>query len=145
MNEWHLVPLIRHGRVFIAEQEQEVLGSVQYMLDWEEPKRAYLYGVAMSQGCRGKGLGTAFLKETFRQLADAGIREVELTVAPENASAIKVYREKLGFTVTEFRKDEYGPGEDRVVMKLLLCTGTDIYATSRRRCRRYEGYRILAE
>ncbi|GMA98733.1 hypothetical protein [Pelosinus sp. IPA-1] len=33
MNAWHLVPLIRHGRVYILEKELEVIGLIQYMLD----------------------------------------------------------------------------------------------------------------
>lgn len=126
MNEWHLVPLIRHGRVFIALQDQDIVGSVQYMLDWDQPKRAYMYGIAMSKDWRGRGLGTAFLIETFRQLTADGIEEVELTVDPQNTAAIKVYQEKLGFSVTEFRKNEYGQGEDRIVMKVSL----DIRCTS---------------
>lgn len=123
MNEWHLVPLIRHGRVFIAVKDYNIVGSVQYMLDWERPKRAYMYGIAMSKDWRGKGLGTTFLKETFRQLTVGGIEEVELTVDPQNIPAIKVYQEKLGFSVTEFRKNEYGQGEDRMVMKVSLDIG----------------------
>lgn len=120
MNEWHLVPMIRHGRVFIALEQGEFLGSVQYLLDWEQPQKAYMFGIAITKKWQGKGIGTAFLKETFVQLLNDGIKEVELTVDPLNAAAIKVYQDKLNFAVTEFRKDEYGPGEDRVVMKVLL-------------------------
>ena len=122
MNEWHLLPLIRHGRVFVSLQDKKVIGSVQYLLDWENPKRAYLYGVAMAKPWRGMGVGTTFLQETFRRLSDEGIEEIELTVSSENIGAIKVYQEKLGFSATAFRKNEYGLGEDRMVMQVLLIT-----------------------
>ena len=120
MNEWHLLPLIRHGRVFVSLQDQEVIGSVQYLLDWENPKRAYMYGVAMAKPWRGMGVGTSFLQETFHLLFDDGIEAIELTVSSKNVGAIKVYQEKLGFNATAFRKNEYGLGEDRMVMQVLL-------------------------
>lgn len=123
MNEWQLVPLIRHGHVYVTRKEGKVIGAVQYMRDWHNPQKAYMIGVSIAQEQRGRGAGTGFIKETFNLLAAEGIKEVELTVAPANAAAIKVYEGKLGFTVTEFRRNEYGPGEDRLVMKLLLNNG----------------------
>ena len=123
MNEWHLVPLIRHGHVYITRQERKIIGAVQYMLDWHNPQKAYMIGVSIAKEQRGQGVGTGFIRETFIPLAAEGIKEVELTVAPANAAAVKVYEAKLGFTVTEFRRDEYGEGEDRLVMNLLLTNG----------------------
>ncbi|QDR79662.1 GNAT family N-acetyltransferase [Sporomusa termitida] len=120
MNEWQLVPLIRHGHVYVTRKAGEVIGAVQYMLDWHNPKKAYMIGVSIAKEQRGQGVGTGFIKETFTPLAAEGIEEVELTVDPANAAAVKVYKGKLGFTVTEFRRDEYGDGEDRLVMKLSL-------------------------
>jgi len=120
MNEWHLVPLIRHGRVYVACIEGEVVGSVQYLLDWENPLKAYMFGVAITKTWQGKGLGTEFLKQSFHALAESNIQEVELTVDPNNTAAVKVYETKLGFMVTDFRKNEYGAGENRLVMQLLL-------------------------
>lgn len=122
MNEWHLVPFIRHGQVFAAVEGEEVLGAVQYMRDWQQPERAYLYGVSVSRERRGKGLGTVLLRDSFRELLQSGITEVELTVDPQNAAAIRVYQEKLGFSIGELRRNEYGAGEDRLVMRLQLAS-----------------------
>jgi ribosomal-protein-alanine N-acetyltransferase len=121
MNEWHLVPFIRHGRVYITRsQEEEVIGLVQYFLDWNHPQKAYMMGVSITKEYRGKGLGTRFIKETFAALAKERIKEVELTVDPKNIAAVKVYQNKLGLQVIDFRKNEYGDGEDRLVMNTLL-------------------------
>lgn len=120
MNEWHLVPLIRHGRVFAGRREGIIVGSIQYMLDWNDFKKAYLVGVSVCQNWRGKGIGTELLMESFQQLAQQGIKEVELTVDPANTGAVKLYETKLGFIVSEFRKAEYGEGQDRLVMKCML-------------------------
>lgn len=118
MNEWHLVPLIRHGRVFISRHNEVVVGAVQYMRDWERPELAYMVGVSVAAEARGKGIGTHLLVESIKKLFEDNFVEVELTVAADNVAAVKVYKDKLGFEVTEFRESEYGQGQDRVVMVL---------------------------
>ncbi|MGE4588630.1 MAG: GNAT family N-acetyltransferase [Acidaminococcaceae bacterium] len=120
MNEWHLLPLIRHGRVFVIKEKDHVLGSIQYMLDWNTRNKAYIYGIAIAEESRGKGLGTRLLADSIQKLANDNIEEVELTVDPANIVAINVYHKKLGFAITEFRESEYGDNEDRLVMTLNL-------------------------
>lgn len=118
LNEWHLVPIIRHGRVFIIKNDESVVGCVQYMLDWNSPQRAYMIGASVAKETRGKGIGTELLVKSITTLFAENICEVELTVAADNFGAVKVYREKLGFKVIDFRKNEYGQGHDRLVMLL---------------------------
>ena len=120
LNEWSLLPFIRHGRVYIAKQQQEVVGLIEYMRDWSNPHKAYLVGVSIAKEMRGQGLGTILLHTTLRLLEKENIEEIELTVDPKNLGAIKVYEEKLGFIKKSFRVDEYGAGENRLVMSLLL-------------------------
>lgn len=118
MNEWHLVPVIRHGRVFVIKENDVVVGEVQYMLDWDKPGLAYLIGVAIAGEVRGKGIGTELLTKSIKSLFDDKVTTIELTVEADNLAAIRVYKEKLGFEVTDFRENEYGPGQDRLVMAL---------------------------
>lgn len=120
MNAWHLVPLIRHGRVYIFRQDKAVLGAVQYMLDWDNPHKAYMVGVAISKESRGQGIGFKLLQGSFNALFKDKITEVELTVDHNNIVAVKLYESKFGFVITDSRPHEYGEGEDRLVMKLML-------------------------
>jgi ribosomal-protein-alanine N-acetyltransferase len=120
LNEWHLVPLIRHGRVYIVRKNQEIVGLIQYMLDWNYPQKAYMVGVSIDTEWRGRGVGTELLKESFIRLQQDNIKEIELTVDPQNISAVTLYEKKLGFVITELRDNEYGEGENRLVMKLVL-------------------------
>ncbi len=120
LNEWHLVPFIRHGRVYAVKKNQEVVGLVQYMLDWDNPRKAYMVGVSIAKEMRGQGLGTEFIKKSLKALAGENIEEVELTVDPANVAAIRVYESKLGFLSKMVRTDEYGQGENRMVMTLSL-------------------------
>lgn len=120
LNEWHLIPLIRHGRVFAARKGQTIIGVIEYMLDWDNPRKAYMIGVSIAKEARGQGLGTELIKRTLQILSRENLTEVELTVHPENLAAIRVYENKLGFKTEELRTDEYGHGEDRLVMTLSL-------------------------
>lgn len=120
LNEWHLVPFIRHGRVYVAREKDKVIGLIEYMRDWDNPQKAYLMGVSIAQELRGKGLGTKLIYTSLQTLRQENIEEVELTVDPGNTAAIKVYEEKLGFVTGNTRLNEYGVGENRLVMVLSL-------------------------
>lgn len=124
LNEWHLVPFIRHGRVYVAIEKDEIVGLIQYMRDWDNPAKAYLMGVSIAKEVRGKGLGTTLIHSSLQALRQENIEEVELTVDPKNSTAISVYAEKLGFVVRDTRMNEYGAGENRLVMTLALCNLT---------------------
>jgi ribosomal-protein-alanine N-acetyltransferase len=117
LNEWMLVPLIRHGRVFALFDGQRIIGGAQFVRDWDDSARAYLVGIAVDRDERGKGLGARFLSGCLDELRSEGVGSVELTVDAANAPAVSVYREKLGFETIGTRKDEYGAGNDRVVME----------------------------
>ena len=117
---WNLEPLIRHGRVYVYRLDNEIVGLVHYMLDWDRPQKAYMVGVSISKQSRGQGIGAKLLSESFEALSKETIEEVELTVDPNNAAAVKLYESKLGFLVTDFKDNEYGEGEGRLVMKLSL-------------------------
>jgi ribosomal-protein-alanine N-acetyltransferase len=86
------------------------------MRDMADISQAYLMSVAVLPVFRGQNVGTALLNYALANLKRYGITRVLLTVDPANFNALSVYREKLGFTVVNSAKDEYGPGEDRLVM-----------------------------
>lgn len=116
LNEWQLVPLIRHGRVFVLRRDGEIIGAVQYMADWENRNKAYAVGISIAGKWRGQSLGTELFAVSLEELSKDNISTVELTVAPHNAAAIKVYRDKLGFRDAGYLPAEYGEGEDRLLM-----------------------------
>jgi ribosomal-protein-alanine N-acetyltransferase len=115
LNEWGLAPLIRHGAVYIVFQAETPVGVIEYLRDLDNPAQAYLYGLAVDVEYRGRGLGKKLLTYSLQQLMKTGIKEVELTVEPDNEPAINLYQQH-GFKKVDYRADEYGPGEDRIVM-----------------------------
>lgn len=122
MNEWFLPAFIRRGKVYSlwVEGHERPIGVAECMVSWGRPECAYLFGIAIRQGWRGKGLGTRFLKEICQRLREMGFTTLDLTVSPTNAAALRVYQDKLGFRTIAFHQAEYGQGEDRLVMRLDL-------------------------
>ncbi|WP_129595867.1 GNAT family N-acetyltransferase [Anaerophilus nitritogenes] len=122
MDEWGLVPQIRHGNVYVLKEEnkKEIVGIAIFMRDWEKVDQCYLFDYAISPVFQGKGLGYSFLKILCKELRCQGFVKISLTVDIENTAAIKLYKDKMGFKIESFSKDEYGKGHDRYIMELDL-------------------------
>lgn len=60
------------------------------------PHTAHIPQVAVTNGFQGRGLGTALMELSFRDVAAEGFQEVTLTVTDLNAGAVRLY-ERLGF------------------------------------------------
>lgn len=120
MDEWGLVPQIRHGNVYIIKEEgkKEIIGLAILMRDWEDFYKAYLFDYAIAEEFRGHGFGYEFLKIIIENLAEQGFDELSLTVDVENKPAIRLYQDKIGFEPVLLKFDEYGKGHDRYVMEL---------------------------
>ena len=122
MDEWGLVPQIRHGNVFILKEKDKrrLVGLAILMRDWEDLEKAYLFDFAIGEDFRGRGLGYHFLLSIGHNLQEQGFKRMGLTVDVNNAAAIHLYRDKLGFEVMSMSRDEYGKGHDRHLMRLEL-------------------------
>ena len=108
--------MIRCGRVFVLEEDSNVIGSAELMREWSETNSLFLVGFSIGKRHRGKGLGRVFLQEVLKRVRSEGSR-LRLTVSAKNKAAVNLY-EGLGFKEIEFCRDEYGPGEDRLLMEL---------------------------
>ncbi len=116
LNHWGLAPMIYHGAVYVIFMDKVAVGIAEYMRDIKDPVKAYLYGVTIDKRYHNQGLASRLLDYSFRDLKSLGIRKFELTVDPNNSAAIHLYQHKFGFKQIDYRKDEYGQGEDRVIM-----------------------------
>lgn len=120
MDEWGLVPQIRHGNVYVLKEEgkKDLVGIAILMRDWEDIYKAYLFDYAIAEEFRGFGLGYRFLKVIIEDLSEQGFDKVSLTVDVENDTAISLYEDKMGFESILYKLDEYGKGHDRFIMEL---------------------------
>ncbi|MCD8196987.1 MAG: ribosomal protein S18-alanine N-acetyltransferase [Lachnospiraceae bacterium] len=111
---------------------RESLGKVDYLfLVCEEQGTIVGYGgllrvgdeadlldIAVAEGDRGRGIGTAIVAELLRRGRALGIRAFTLEVRVSNCEALHVY-EKLGFTREGLRKEFYEkPREDAAILWL---------------------------
>jgi|AGTN01.1.fsa_nt_gi Acetyltransferases len=118
LSEYVIVPLLYHGKVYAAVDEEDDLVACAYFIrDMADTGLGYLMSVAVLPQLRGHDVGTALLSFAFSHLKRFGIAKVQLSVDPANFSALSAYREKLGFTVVESLQDDPGAGEDRLIME----------------------------
>ena len=117
LTEYVIVPLLRHGKVYVAvDEEDTIIASAYFLRDMADTQMAYLMSVATLPFFRGHDVGTGLLNYAFSDLKNLGISRLQLTVDPANFNALSTYREKLGFTVADSAEDEYGTGEEKLIM-----------------------------
>lgn len=117
---WQIEAFGRFGKVFGVFVDKSIVGDAQFLRDWEKSGTAYLAGMAVYTKFQNKGLGTLLLQQALADLKEDNVKTVYLHVDPNNARAIHLYLNKMHFTTEEFRKNEYGLGNDRIFMKLSL-------------------------
>lgn len=117
LNEWSLPPFLNYGRVYLAKFNGKPVGLAELMRDWRDPELAYLYGFAVARDYQKQGIGTAMLRTILEGLPRAGFKRLQLTVHPENHTAIHIYQDKFGMKPVNFITDYYGPGEDRWLLE----------------------------
>lgn len=117
LTEYVVIPLMRHGRIYVAVDEDDTpVASAYFMRDMNDLDLAYLLSVAVLPAFSGYDIGVALLEYALSDLKDYCVTKVQLTVDPANFKALATYRERLGFLVSEGSPDEYGAGDDRLTM-----------------------------
>jgi ribosomal protein S18 acetylase RimI-like enzyme len=81
----------------VAHNEGRLLGAlVLVAVPTLTGRRAWIEDVVVDQGARGRGVGTALVREALRLAADYDARSVELTSRPSREAANRLYQ-RLGF------------------------------------------------
>ncbi|MFM7718616.1 MAG: N-acetyltransferase family protein [Actinomycetota bacterium] len=76
----------------VAEVGRAVVGSLEIVRDRSEATRhVATFGMHVARAHRGRGVGTALLREALRWAEAVGVRKVELSVYPDNAAALALY------------------------------------------------------
>lgn len=116
VGKWNIKPFAKYGKVFaqFAQETDEIISVIEVLSSFDR-KKAYLYGVFTVEKYCSKGYGKKILQYVLEDLKKENIKEVELTVSPENEIAIKLY-EKFGFKIKEKLENEYGEGNNRYLM-----------------------------
>lgn len=116
LNEWHLPVVARHGWLYIMECDGRVIAAAGLISD-RRAGCAFLFDLAVTANLQGQGYGRRLLLHVIADQRQAGLNRLELTVSPDNVPGVALY-DRLGFKVVENYAEEYGPGEDRLLMVL---------------------------
>ncbi len=112
--------LLHHGRTFLLQAEDLVIGTCQCLRSWKNPKEAALFCMALRPGWLGQGLGRYFVDQVLQALSTGGIQSVVLEVDPADRRAIHLYEEVFGFKAYDRVEDQYGRGKGKVHLRLEL-------------------------
>ena len=97
-----------HDIAFVADIDSKIVGAawVRIMNDYGHiDDSTPSFAISLYKEYRGKGIGTALMKEMLTTLKERGYEQVSLSVQKENFAA-KMYR-KLGFQIIEENKEEF--------------------------------------
>lgn len=101
----------------LAEADGEVVGYVCGYTLFEDGE---LLKIAVSQDCRGRGIGGLLLDSFTEKAMSQGAEQIFLEVRTSNEPALGLYKSR-GFEKTRIRKRYYPDGEDALEMKRELC------------------------
>lgn len=102
--------------VFVSTIDEKPVG---YLLAFDDGDRAYIAEVAVAPDHRREGRATELIETYVDQTATAGIRELSLTVDPDNQAAIAFY-ETMGFDVAGRENEFYENGDALVLSRSLV-------------------------
>ena len=103
---------------FLAEDDEGVWGHT-VSARAEDPHVGWILGMAIHPERQRRGWGKYLLQSSIDRMHDYDIDIIRLLVKPNNKIARRLY-ENFGFIETGERTDHFGPGEDRMLMSLLL-------------------------
>ncbi|MEV4317138.1 N-acetyltransferase [Actinocrispum sp. NPDC049592] len=108
-----------HREWWLVAEHPEGLRGYSLGVPTFDRRHGWLLGLGVRREFQRRGYGRSLTVRSMRLLADAGVREVSLTVEPANHRAIGLYSE-LGFERERLARDYLGPGEHRLIMTAAL-------------------------
>ena len=107
------------GHYFIvAEEDNQILGYALGAVNTKQ-KQAWVLSLGVSEKARGRGLGKQLTEQLIEVLKTEDLKEIALTVFPENKAAIKIYKD-LGFEGSPVLNNYFLDNEARIVMTLAV-------------------------
>ncbi|RUO24392.1 ribosomal-protein-alanine N-acetyltransferase [Aliidiomarina minuta] len=99
----------------------EQLAGYAIVLHRQNSQYWRLYSMAISENCRGQGIGQQLLRHILRKAQEERKSGVRLEVKCDNQAAVRLYH-RHGFEVTELLPNYYEDGSDGYKMQLSFDT-----------------------
>jgi [ribosomal protein S18]-alanine N-acetyltransferase len=97
----------------VAEQDGVLVG---YGLGGIGSESGWILGVAVEPSFQGAGIGRALTQAVLERMEARGVRRVSVTVHPDNAAALGLYR-SLGFELERSEPDYFGEAKPRLLLR----------------------------
>ncbi|MEG0257133.1 MAG: GNAT family N-acetyltransferase [Christensenella sp.] len=117
MDIFDLIAMLRHARVYVAVEYDEILGAVYFMRNFDNTDKVFLHSINIIDPQAYPNLGTSLLNIAFSDMRAFGIKIVEVSVDPSNYRALKIYREQLGFVASDSMQSEILNGEEILMLQ----------------------------
>jgi len=111
--------MARAGRIY-ALREGSIISTEAIVLASFPTGNSFLFSLAVLENFRHKGHGKKLMKAICEDLAEEGVKTMELTVAPENQAAINLYCMHFQFEKIAFIENHFGPGQHRLLLRKTL-------------------------
>lgn len=99
------------GTCVVAECENKIIGFLSAFQPPGRPDAIFVWQVAVAESQRGKGLGSALLKELLKRKECAGVRYLETTVTPSNIPSQSLFRKLARDLGTRCEVEECFPSD----------------------------------
>jgi ribosomal-protein-alanine N-acetyltransferase len=101
--------------IIALNKNGDIIGYTLGGINAGEPKSGLVMRIFVAPGFRRYGAGGLLMDELEKRFSQFRVVSVSLTVSPLNEGAVRLY-EKFGFARSDYIKDYFGKGEDRIVM-----------------------------
>jgi len=95
------------GEILIAQEAGQIVGLVQ-IVPTDEPGCAEIKSIAVVEGKRSQGIGTALLRGALDYCRSQDVRLVSLATAAASVQALQFYQ-RHGFRLRRIIRDFYSP------------------------------------
>lgn len=103
---------LKGSECVVAEVENKIAG---FCISARREEQGYIVTIDVLPGHRRLHIGTQLLEEIERRLAEAGVSEITLETATDNASAVAFWK-KHGYRSRGIREGYYPNGRDAYAM-----------------------------
>ncbi len=111
------LPFSRTVIASLSVDRNEVIAG--YLCRWLVADECHILNVAVDPNARRRGIGERLIENALAEAKARSATVVTLEVRRSNLPARGLYR-KFDFQERRLRRNYYGPGEDAIVMELLL-------------------------
>ncbi|MBR1368546.1 hypothetical protein RJ53_03110 [Methanocalculus chunghsingensis] len=101
---------------FVSSVDDQITGYAIGSLVSGAPEKGWILRLQVAEPYRRQGIARMLLDRLHDEFGNMAVREVFLSVSPANSRAVPLYL-SFGYEEVGFRKEYFGPAEDRLILR----------------------------